>query len=430
MLNGLKNAFRIKELREKILFTIAMLVVYRIGAHVPVPGIPFQGMLGLFSTDNNSVAAGAMALLNLFSGGALSYVSVFSLGIMPYITSSIILQMLQAVVPSLHELAREGEVGQTKITQYSRYLTLALAILNSVGYLFLFKSFGISFNGAGAPEIIFDIMIVGTLTAGAMLIMWIGELITQRGVGNGMSLIIFANIMAGLPQAIFSSTEGNAGGIITMVIICAIILLVIPLIVFLERGQRRIPVSYAKRVVGRRMMGGQTTYLPIKVNTAGVVPVMVASAILFVPQAILILAPNAPGLKAFAETFSTGPVSWLVELVVIIALSYAYALVVVDPDRIADEMSRHGNFIPGVRPGTDTANLIRKVISDVTLPGALFMAVLAIVPQILFYIIGNPLLSVLGGTSLLIIVGVAVNISTSLEGEAANGAYADYVTEV
>ena len=211
-----------------------MLVVYRIGAHVPVPGIPFQGMLGLFSTGSNSVAAGAMALLNLFSGGALSYVSVFSLGIMPYITSSIILQMLQAVVPSLHELAREGEVGQTKITQYSRYLTLALAILNSVGYLFLFKSFGISFNGAGAPEIIFDLMIVGTLTAGAMLIMWIGELITQRGIGNGMSLIIFANIMAGLPQAIFSSTEGNAGGIITMVIICAIILP--PLGVFLQVG--------------------------------------------------------------------------------------------------------------------------------------------------------------------------------------------------
>ena len=299
MLNGLKNAFRIKELREKILFTIAMLVVYRIGAHVPVPGIPFQGMLGLFSTDNNSVAAGAMALLNLFSGGALSYVSVFSLGIMPYITSSIILQMLQAVVPSLHELAREGEVGQTKITQYSRYLTLALAILNSVGYLFLFKSFGISFNGAGAPEIIFDLMIVGTLTAGAMLIMWIGELITQRGIGNGMSLIIFANIMAGLPQAIFSSTEGNAGGIITMVIICAIILLVIPLIVFLERGQRRIPVSYAKRVVGRRMMGGQTTYLPIKVNTAGVVPIIFASARLRLPCS----SPASAGFRQLPPRF-------------------------------------------------------------------------------------------------------------------------------
>ena len=202
MLTGLKNAFRIKELRGKIIFTIAMLVLYRIGAHVPVPGIPFQEMLGLFQS-----AGGAMALLNLFSGGALSYASVFSLGIMPYITSSIILQMLQAVVPSLHELAREGEVGQTKITQYSRYLTLGLAILNAIGYLFLFQSFGISFHGAGAPEIILDIAVVGTLVAGAMLIMWIGELITQRGIGNGMSLIIFANIMAGLPQAIFQSVS-------------------------------------------------------------------------------------------------------------------------------------------------------------------------------------------------------------------------------
>ena len=198
MLTGLKNAFRIKDLRDKILFTIAMLIVYRIGAHVPVPGVPFQGMAGLLPTD------GAMGLLTLFSGGALSYVSVFSLGIMPYITSSIIMQLLQSVIPSLHELAREGEVGQTKITQYSRYLTLGLSILNSIGYLFLFKSYGISFAEAGAPEVIFDIMVVGTLTAGSMLIMWIGELITQRGIGNGMSLIIFANIMAGLPQSIFS----------------------------------------------------------------------------------------------------------------------------------------------------------------------------------------------------------------------------------
>ena len=197
MLTGLKNAFRIKELRGKIMFTIAMLVLYRIGAHVLSFGIPFQGMLA-FRVNLQRGRPQNMALLNLFSGGALSYVSVFSLGIMPYITSSIILQMLQAVVPSLHELAREGEVGQQKITQYSRYLTLALAILNGIGYLFLFKSFGIDFNGAGVPEIIFDIMIVGTLVAGAMLIMWIGELITQRGIGNGMSLIIFANIMAGL----------------------------------------------------------------------------------------------------------------------------------------------------------------------------------------------------------------------------------------
>ena len=257
MLNGLKNAFRVKDLRDKILFTIAMLVLYRLGAHVPVPGVPFQGMTGLFPTE------GAMGLLTLFSGGALSYVSVFSLGIMPYITSSIIMQLLQSVIPSLHELAREGEVGQQKITQYSRYLTLGLSILNAIGYLFLFKSYGISFANADAPEIIFDIMVVGTLTAGSMLIMWIGELITQRGIGNGMSLIIFANIMSGLPQAIFASLEGDVMGIVVTVVAIVVVLVVIPFIVFLERGQRRIPVSYAKRVVGRRIMGGQSTYLPI-----------------------------------------------------------------------------------------------------------------------------------------------------------------------
>ena len=420
MLNGLKNAFRIKELREKILFTIAMLVVYRIGAHVPVPGIPFQGMLGLFSTDNNSVAAGAMDLLNLFSGGALSYVSVFSLGIMPYITSSIILQMLQAVVPSLHELAREGEVGQTKITQYSRYLTLALAILNSVGYLFLFKSFGISFNGAGAPEIIFDLMIVGTLTAGAMLIMWIGELITQRGIGNGMSLIIFANIMAGLPQAIFSSTEGNAGGIITMVIICAIILLVIPLIVFLERGQRRIPVSYAKRVVGRRMMGGQTTYLPIKVNMSGVLPIIFAQSIASLPATII----------AFTGTSSTGFWAWMNKYVfdnksvvymvcyflLIIAFSYFYSTIQFNPIEIANNLKKNGGFIPGFRPGKPTADFITKVLNKITMFGALYLSVIAIAPIITGNLVGYSSLAI-GGTSVIIVVGVALETVKQMEAQ-------------
>ena len=400
MLNGLKNAFRIKELREKILFTIAMLVVYRIGAHVPVPGIPFQGMLGLFSTGSNSVAAGAMALLNLFSGGALSYVSVFSLGIMPYITSSIILQMLQAVVPSLHELAREGEVGQTKITQYSRYLTLALAILNSVGYLFLFKSFGISFTGAGAPEIIFDLMIVGT-----------------RGIGNGMSLIIFANIMAGLPQAIFSSTEGNAGGIITMVIICAIILLVIPLIVFLERGQRRIPVSYAKRVVGRRMMGGQTTYLPIKVNTAGVVPIIFASALLYFPAQIAVFFPGIGWIQAVASALSTGWLNWVLNVVLIVFFAYFYTSMVFNPDDTADNLKKQGGFIPGVRPGRATAAYIKNALNKITLPSAVFLALIAIVPSIIFSFTGNHLIQAFGGTSILIMVGVVLDTVDKLEGQ-------------
>ncbi len=418
MLTGLKNAFRIKELRGKIMFTIAMLVLYRIGAHVPVPGIPFQGMLGLFESTSNEVASGAMALLNLFSGGALSYVSVFSLGIMPYITSSILLQMLQAVVPSLHELAREGEVGQQKITQYSRYLTLALAILNGIGYLFLFKSFGIDFNGAGAPEIIFDIMIVGTLVAGAMLIMWIGELITQRGIGNGMSLIIFANIMAGLPQAIFSSVAGgNTGDAILTAVIFVIILAIIPLIVFIERGQRRIPVSYAKRVVGRRIMGGQSTYLPIKVNTAGVIPIIFASALLYFPAQIAVFFPGVGWVQAVAGALSSGWLNWILNVVLIVFFAYFYTSMVFNPDDTAENLKKQGGFIPGVRPGRNTALYIKNALNKITLPSAVFLALIAIVPSIVFSFTGNTLVQAFGGTSVLIMVGVVLDTISKVESQ-------------
>ncbi len=418
MLNGLKNAFRIKELRGQIIFTIAMLVLYRIGAHIPVPGIPFQGITGLFAnTESNSVASGAMALLNLFSGGALAYVSVFSLGIMPYITASIILQMLQAVVPSLHELAREGEVGQTKITQYSRYLTLALGLLNSIGYLFLFKSFGISFTGAEAPEIIFDIMIVGTLTAGAMLIMWIGELITQRGIGNGMSLIIFANIMAGLPQSIYSSVESGDSGLITTLVVCLVILIVIPLIVFIERGQRRIPVQYAKRVVGRRIMGGQSTYLPIKVNTAGVIPIIFASALLYFPAQIAVFFPNVEWIQVFANALSSGWISWILNVVLIVFFAYFYTSMVFNPDDTADNLQKQGGFIPGVRPGRATAAYIKNALSKITLPSAVFLAVIAIVPSIVFSFTGNTLIRAFGGTSILIMVGVVLDTIAKVESQ-------------
>ena len=417
MLNGLKNTFRIKELRGKILFTIAMLVVYRIGAHVPVPGIPFQGMLGLFQSAGDSVATGAMALLNLFSGGALSYVSVFSLGIMPYITSSIIIQMLQSVVPSLHELAREGEVGQTKITQYTRYLTLALALLNAIGYLFLFKGFGISFTGAGAPEIIFDIMIVGSLVAGAMLIMWIGELITQRGIGNGMSLIIFANIMAGLPQAIFQSLEGGNMGIVMTLVILLIILAVIPLIVFIERGQRRIPVQYAKRVVGRRIMGGQSTYLPIKVNTAGVIPIIFASALLYFPAQIAVFFPNVGWIQTVANALSTGWINWILNVVLIVFFAYFYTSMVFNPDDTADNLKKQGGFIPGVRPGKATARYIKNALNKITLPSAIFLALIAIVPSIVFSFTGNALIQAFGGTSVLIMVGVVLDTIAKVESQ-------------
>ena len=417
MLTGLKNAFSIKELRGKIIFTIAMLVLYRLGAHTPVPGIPFQGITGLFSDTGTSVASGAMALLNLFSGGALAYVSVFSLGIMPYITSSIILQMLQAVVPSLHELAREGEVGQTKITQYSRYLTLALAILNSIGYLFLFKSFGISFNGADAPEIIFDIVIVGTLVAGAMLIMWMGELITQRGIGNGMSLIIFANIMAGLPQSIYSSVENGNSGILMTVIVCVVILIVIPLIVYIERGQRRIPVQYAKRVVGRRMMGGQSTYLPIKVNTAGVIPIIFASALLYFPAQIAVFFPGVAWIQVVAGALSSGWLNWVLNVVLIVFFAYFYTSMVFNPEDTADNLQKQGGFIPGVRPGRATAAYIKNALSKITLPSAIFLAIIAIVPSIVFSFTGNTLIRAFGGTSILIMVGVVLDTIAKVESQ-------------
>ena len=417
MLNGLKNAFRIKELRGKILFTIAMLVVYRIGAHVPVPGIPLGGLLGLLQSQDNSIASGAMALLNLFSGGALSYVSVFSLGIMPYITSSIIMQMLQAVVPSLHELQREGEVGQQKITQYSRYITLGLGLLNAIGYLFLFKSFGIDFNGAGAPEWMFDIMTVGTLLAGAMLIMWIGELITQKGVGNGMSLIIFANIMAGLPQAIYSSLEGSVTGIVTTLVIVLGIIIVIPFIVFLERGQRRIPVQYAKRVVGRRIMGGQSTYLPIKVNTAGVIPIIFASALLYFPAQIAIFFPNVGWVQAFANALSSGWINWILNVVFIVFFAYFYTSMVFNPDDTADNLKKQGGFIPGVRPGKATAAYIKNALNKITLPSAIFLALIAIVPSIVFSFTNNSLIQAFGGTSVLIMVGVVLDTLSKVESQ-------------
>ena len=411
MLNGLKNAFRVKDLRDKILFTIAMLVLYRLGAHVPVPGVPFQGMTGLFPTE------GAMGLLTLFSGGALSYVSVFSLGIMPYITSSIILQLLQSVIPSLHELAREGEVGQTKITQYSRYLTLGLSILNSIGYLFLFKSYGISFAQADAPEVIFDVMVVGTLTAGSMLIMWIGELITQRGIGNGMSLIIFANIMAGLPQSIFSSLSDGSAGIVATIVIFVVILLVIPFIVFLERGQRRIPVQYAKRVVGRRMMGGQSTYLPIKVNTAGVVPIIFASALLYFPAQIAVFFPNVGWVQAVANALATGWINWILNVVLIVFFAYFYTSMIFNPDETAENLKRQGGFIPGVRPGRATANYIKNALNKITLPSAVFLAVIAIVPSIVFSFTGNQLIQAFGGTSVLIMVGVVLDTVDKVESQ-------------
>ena len=417
MLNGFLNAFRVKELRSKILLTVGILVLYRIGAYVPVPGIPFQGMLSAY--QSSSSANSAIAVLNLFSGGALSRVSVFCLGIMPYITAQIIMQMFQAVIPSLGTLAREGESGQRKITQYTRYLTVALALLNSVGYLFLFKSssFGIDFSQAGMPGWLMDTVVVVSMLAGAILIMWMGEVITQRGIGNGMSLIIFANIIAGLPTSIVQSLRTADNGVLMTVMIVVLIVAVVPFIVYIERGQRRIPVQYAKRVVGRRMMGGQTTYLPIKVNTAGVVPIIFASAILYFPAQLAVFFPGVGWINAFANAVSSGWLNWVLSVLLIVGFAYFYTSMVFNPDETADTLRKQGGFIPGVRPGSATAAYIKNVLNHITLPGAIFIALVAVVPSIVFTFTGNSLVQAFGGTSILIMVGVALDTISQIESQ-------------
>ena len=418
MLTAILNAFREPELRKKILITLGIIVLYRIGSYIPLPGIPCGDLVSQFE-DANGGMANTMALLNLFAGGALSYVSLFSLGIMPSITASIILQMMQAVIPSLRELAKEGETGQRRITQYTRYLTIVLSLINAIGYLLLFKSpsYGISFAGMGMPEALLDVMIVFGFVVGSVLIMWLGELITQYGVGNGMSLIIFANIMSRLPQAIFSSVEYNSYGALITILVVIVIVAVIPPIIFIERGQRRIPIQYAKRVVGRRMMGGQTTYLPIKVNTAGVIPIIFASSLLYIPAQLAVFFPNVEWIQVFSNAVSAGWLNWLLSFALIIFFAYFYTAMVFNPEDTADNLRKQGGFIPGVRPGAATARYIKDVLNRITLPGAIFIALIAVVPSILFFFTNNTLIQAFGGTSILIMVGVALDTMSKVESQ-------------
>ena len=415
MLKGFANAFRIPELRKKILITVGILLLYRFGAYLPAPGIPFSDMLAAYQDAASS--SGALAVLNLFSGGALSRVSVFSLGIMPYITAQIIFQMMQTVIPTLGELAKEGESGQRRITQHTRYLTVALATLNAIGYLFLFKSYGISFAGMGFPELLEHVIIVFVLVVGALIIMWLGEVITQRGIGNGMSLIIFCNIMSGLPTALISSVTTSTNGMVLTAVTSLVIIAIIPVIVYIERGQRRIPVQYAKRVVGRRMMGGQSTYLPIKVNTAGVVPIIFASAILYLPAQLSVFFPRVAWIQSFANAISTGWLNWVLSVIFIVFFAYFYTAMVFNPEETADQLKKAGGFIPGIRPGHATADYIQSVLNHITLPGAIFMAALAVVPSIIFTFTSNQLIQAFGGTSVLIMVGVAMDTISSLESQ-------------
>ena len=417
MLNGIINAFKVEELRKKILFTLGVLVLYRVGAYLPAPGIPFQGMLERF--QEASATLGSVAVLNMFSGGALSRMSVFSLGIMPYITAEIIMQMMQVVVPSLSELAHEGEVGQRRITQYTRYVTVGLATVSAIGYLLLFKSpsYGVSFADTGMPELLMDIVVIVTMVAGCVLIMWMGELITTRGIGNGMSLIIFTNIMSGIPTSLISSIVGSPNGAIVSVVGVAVPLASIPRIVISERGQRRIPVQYAKRVVGRKVMGGQSTYLPIKVNTAGVVPIIFASTILYMPAQLAVFFPGVEWMQAVANATSSGWINWLLSLVLIVAFAYFYTSMVFNPEETADTLRKQGGFIPGVRPGSATVAYIKQTVDRITLPGALFMAAMSVIPSIIFSFTSNSLVNTFGGTTLLIMVGVALDTINQIESQ-------------
>jgi preprotein translocase subunit SecY len=412
MLRTIANAFSVADIRKKLAFTAAMLLLYRLGAFIPAPGVDVNAIEEIqenFSGDN------ILGFLNLFSGGGLERLSLFALGIMPYITASIILQLLTVVVPSLEKLQKEGEVGQQKITQYTRYLTVGLAFGQSFGYVYLFRSFG---NQAGSnvlgslqgPRVL---LIVICLTAGCTLLMWLGELITQRGIGNGISLMIFASIVSGLPGGIQAWWTNPDQVFIVMMPFVA--LAVVIAIVFVQEGQRRIPVQYAKRVVGRKMTSGGSTYLPLRVNMAGVIPVIFAASIMAFPPTIGQML-NTPAALDFAAFFSPNGWAYVAgEVFFIIIFTYFYTAVTFNPVDQADNLKKYGGFIPGVRPGRPTAEYLDRILSRLTFPGALYLGAVAALPTILFSQTSANFF--FGGTSILIVVGVALDTVKQLEAQ-------------
>jgi preprotein translocase subunit SecY len=416
MIQALANAFRIPDLRRKILFTLGIIGLYRLGAHIPVPGIT-QQMLAVM--EKNVASGAALGLLDLFAGGALSKFAVFTLGIMPYITSSIIMQLLQAVIPKLEQWSKEGEAGQRKITQITRYMTLGLGLMESIGLVALFQS--APPNGLGVRfDFVTQALIVVTLLAGTALIMWMGELITQRGIGNGMSLLIFANIVARFPATTLQAFQLRGWFWVAAILIA--IVGVVAAIVTMERGQRRIPVQYAKRIVGRKVYGGAGTYIPLKINGANVIPIIFASSLLYFPVVIGQFS-KVPALITLANTISKGPIYWLSTAVLIVFFAYFYTALVFNPIDLADNLRKQGGFIPGVRPGKATSTYIEKVLNRITLPGSLFLAAIAVVPTILFERTNISLVSQFGGTSILIMVGVALETMTQLESQLKMGNY-------
>lgn len=412
MLGTFVNAVRIPELRKKLLFTAAMLAIYRFGAYIPAPGINVDAVK---SIEESFQGSNVLGFLNLFSGGSLQRFAIFALGIMPYITASIILQLLQVVVPSLEKLRKEGEVGQQKITQYTRYLTVGLAFAQSIGYVFLFRTFGNSANTDVVENFGFGrvFLIVITLTAGTVLVMWLGELITQRGIGNGISLMIFASITARIPhgvQAWWTNPDQ-----IFKVMMPFLALAVIGAIVFIQEGQRRIPVQYAKRVIGRRMSGGGSTYLPLRVNMAGVIPVIFAASLMAFPPTVGELI-HTQAARDFSVFFNPNGTAYIIgESILIVLFTYFYTAVTFNPVEQADNLKKYGGFIPGVRPGRPTAEYLDRILARLTFPGALYLAAIAALPTILINQTSANFF--FGGTSILIVVGVALDTMKQLEAQ-------------
>ncbi len=415
MLGTILGAFRVGEIRTKILFTAGILLLYRLGTYIPAPGINSSALKAISSqVGGNSI----FGLLNLFSGGSLGRLAIFALGIMPYITASIILQILQVAVPSLEKLSKEGEVGQQRITQYTRYLTVALAFAQAIGEVFLFRSFqssaGVTLISNFTVAKVF--LIVISLTAGTMLLMWMGELITQKGIGNGISLLIFASIVSRIPGGLNSWWTSNDQTF--KVIMPFIVVGVVAAIVFVQEGQRRIPVQYAKRVIGRRMTQGGQTYLPLRVNMAGVIPVIFAASVMAIPPTLgQLIGKNRNDFWTHMANF-LGPGGWQYvagESVLILLFTYFYTAVTFNPVDQADNLRKAGGFIPGVRPGRPTAEFLDRILARLTFPGAIFLAAVAALPTILISQTGAGFN--FGGTSILIVIGVALDTMKQLEAQ-------------
>lgn len=412
MLEGFSNASRIPELRRRLLFTAAMLVVYRIGIAVPTPGIDGQALSAFFNQFSSSL----FGYVNLFSGGGLERFSVFALGIMPYISVAIILDLLKVGWPYLDELYKEGEVGRRKISQYTRYGTVGLGIVQGTGIAYGLEHAQAPGGGSIVyhPGIAFIVMTVITVTTGTIFVMWIGEQITERGVGNGISLIIMAGIVARLPSAVGTTTQFLREGemsIFTLIIIILVVFGVTGGIVYVETGQRRIPVQYARRVVGRRVYGGQSSHLPLKVNTSGVIPPIFASSLLVVPAT---LATFVPALKSFTGYLTPGGVIYnIIYVGLIVFFCYFYTAVTFNPVDVADNLKKYGGFIPGIRPGRSTADYIDRVLSRITLGGAIYVSAVCVLPTILMQRFNVPFY--FGGTALLIVVGVALDTAAQIQ---------------